>query len=345
MKLQEFSLKCIESCPPPIQCDKPAEVLDMLFKLTEYNYPDSIALPKDYVPPSMAIATPYWTAWLVLLFYVAHNPSHFGPLAWESYPTLRAFMEMCITNQFVFPPPTTAVGEAADNIRSKDVQVHFQTIMVPLPYLEYYVGRIRLKVVWIGSETCSRVSKMHLNVSMQTAVVEKTAILTFEQHLADACNKETIGESNSLLLTSLITMDPNGALRRPPQMILDTLQQYNAHYKIGHLLCRSRDPDFLLDILQRQETNQAMPWLADLVESSEGSFNVLPVQCLCEFLLDSTAAIAAAAAADASGSGGAPKSEEEAKALEVKKRKQRELLRHLQDLLQQSDSDPQVHSV
>ena len=71
-------------------------------------------------------------------------------------------------------------------------------------------------------------------------MVEKTAILTFEQHLADACNKETIGESNSLLLTSLITMDPNGALRRPPQMILDTLQQYNAHYKIGHLLCRSR---------------------------------------------------------------------------------------------------------
>ena len=42
----------------------------------------------------------------MLLFYVAHNPSHFGPLAWESYPTLRAFMEMCITNQFVFPPPT-----------------------------------------------------------------------------------------------------------------------------------------------------------------------------------------------------------------------------------------------
>ena len=49
-----------------------------------------------------------------------------------------------------------------------------------------------------------------------------------------------LAPSRSLLLTSLITMDPNGALRRPPQMILDTLQQYNAHYKIGHLLCRSR---------------------------------------------------------------------------------------------------------
>jgi len=28
-----------------------------------------------------------------------------------------------------------------------------------------------------------------------------------------------------------------------------------------------------------------MPWLAELVEASEGSLEVLPVQCLCEFLL------------------------------------------------------------
>ena len=28
-----------------------------------------------------------------------------------------------------------------------------------------------------------------------------------------------------------------------------------------------------------------MPWLAELVESSAGSLDVLPVQCLCEFLL------------------------------------------------------------
>lgn len=32
-----------------------------------------------------------------------------------------------------------------------------------------------------------------------------------------------------------------------------------------------------------------MPWLADLVQSSEGSLDVLPVQCLCEFLLHDAA--------------------------------------------------------
>lgn len=32
-------------------------------------------------------------------------------------------------------------------------------------------------------------------------------------------------------------------------------------------------------------TSQSMPWLAELVEASEGSLDMLPVQCLCEFLL------------------------------------------------------------
>lgn len=81
-----------------------------------------------------------------------------------------------------------------------------------------------------------------------------------------------ITESTSLLLSQLITMDPTGAPRRPPSIVLDQLQQLNASHKIGHLLCRSRDPDFLLDIIRKQGSSQSMPWLADLVQNSEGSF-------------------------------------------------------------------------
>ena len=96
---------------------------------------------------------------------------------------------------------------------------------------------------------------------------------------------------------------------------------YYFRYILGHLLCRSRSPDFLLDILQRQGSNQAMPWLADLVESSEGSFNVLPVQCLCEFLLNSVSTLMES-------------EESENKDQKTKKRKQKQLLLHLQQLLQ-----------
>lgn len=39
----------------------------------------------------------------------------------------------------------------------------------------------------------------------------------------------------------------------------------------------------------RQGAAQSKPWLADLVESNEGAWNVLPVQCLCEFLLHEAA--------------------------------------------------------
>uniref|UniRef100_A0A2H8TLT6 Integrator complex subunit 1 n=1 Tax=Melanaphis sacchari TaxID=742174 RepID=A0A2H8TLT6_9HEMI len=120
---------------------------------------------------------------------------------------------------------------------------------------------------------------------LQLQSVEKQKILEFESYLAAASTKVTITEQTSLLLSQLMGMDPKGPPRRPPSSILEQLRVMNTNLRIGHLLCRSRDPDFLLDIIQRQGTSQSMPWLADLVNSSEGSLNHLPVQCLCEFLL------------------------------------------------------------
>ncbi|QQP56262.1 Uncharacterized protein FKW44_000862, partial [Caligus rogercresseyi] len=253
---------------PILYIDKPAEIIKCLFQLATYNYPESITLPSDYKPPILAISTAYWKAWMILL-------------ALESYPTLRAFMEMTITNQFMFPPPTIAIGEVAEELKAKEFQIH---------------------------------------------QLERHSILELENHLA---KPNVISESNSLLLPQLITMDPHGDLRKPPEQVLDQLKKLNSLYKIGHLLCRSRKPDFLLDILQRQGSNQAMPWLADLVESSEGSFNVLPVQCLCEFLLNSSSSFIEAESVRVS----------ETEAGMTKRRKQKRLLLHLQNLLQNPNSD------
>lgn len=123
---------------------------------------------------------------------------------------------------------------------------------------------------------------------LQVSALEKTQILEFETHLAAATSKVVITEQNSLLLSQLMLMNPMGVARRPPQHILELLQNQNVGLKLGHLLCRSRKPDLLLDIIQRQGTSQSMPWLADLVQNSDGDFSHLPVQCLCEFLLSSS---------------------------------------------------------
>lgn len=123
---------------------------------------------------------------------------------------------------------------------------------------------------------------------LQVAALERAQILEFETHLAAATSKVVITESNSLLLPQLMLMDTMGVARRPPNQILEQFHMQNATHKLGHLLCRSRKPDLLLDIIQRQGTSQSMPWLADLVQNNEGDFNHLPVQCLCEFLLSNS---------------------------------------------------------
>ena len=126
---------------------------------------------------------------------------------------------------------------------------------------------------------------------------------------------------------SLFTLPSNVVFTSDGALLSSLSSVFFQNYKIGHLLCRSRNPDFLLDILQRQGTSQAMPWLADLVESSEGSFNVLPVQCLCEFLLNSPI------------TNRDEVEEPESDAMNSKKLKQKQLLLHLQDLLQNPKSD------
>lgn len=119
----------------------------------------------------------------------------------------------------------------------------------------------------------------------QILTMEKQKILEFESHLAAASTKMEITEQTSLLLPQLMELRPDGEARRPPQAVLDQLQLLNNSHRMGHLLCRSRNPDFLLDIMSRQGGTAHMPWLAELVHSSEGALAHLPVQCLCEYLL------------------------------------------------------------
>ncbi|KAJ8920096.1 hypothetical protein NQ315_011751 [Exocentrus adspersus] len=231
-----------QDCAPPLVVDK-VEILDFFFNLCSYNYPENITLPIGYVPPKLAIINLYWKVWLILLILAAHNPLSFGSLAWNKYPTLRMFMEMCITNHFSFPPPTMT-----------SLEEDFQ------------------------------------NKEQQVLALEKQIILEFESHLAAASSKQEINEQTSLLLPQLMELRPQGDARRPPQTVLDQLQMLNNTHRLGHLLCRSRHPDFLLDIMSRQGGTAHMPWLAELVHSSEGVLSHLPVQCLCEYLLSTAPA-------------------------------------------------------
>uniref|UniRef100_A0A8C4SG15 Integrator complex subunit 1 n=1 Tax=Erpetoichthys calabaricus TaxID=27687 RepID=A0A8C4SG15_ERPCA len=146
-----------------------------------------------------------------------------------------------------------------------------------------------------------------INRELQISQREKQEILAFESHLAAASTKQTITENNSLLLSQLTSLDPQG----PP--------------RLDHLLCRSR-------LIHSQ-----LPWLADLVQSSEGSLDVLPVQCLCEFLLHDAADDTSSVEEDEEGES---KEQRAKKAPETSKARQ--LLGRLQDLLLGPKADEQT---
>lgn len=94
---------------------------------------------------------------------------------------------------------------------------------------------------------------------LQLAVIEKNQIIEFETHLAAATSKVVITEINSLLISQVMLMDPMGVPRKPPKAVLEQLQILNVSHRLGHLLCRSRKPDLLLEIINRQGTSQSMP--------------------------------------------------------------------------------------
>lgn len=176
-----------------------------------------------------------------------------------------------------------------------------------------------------------------INRELQISQREKQEILAFESHLAAASTKQTITENNSLLLSQLTSLDPQGPPRRPPLQVQEQVKSLNQSLRLGHLLCRSRSPDFLLNIIQRQASSQSMPWLADLVQSSEGSLDVLPVQCLCEFLLHDAADDSLMADDDDEG-----ESKEQRAKKRQRQQKQRQLLGRLQDLLLGPKADEQT---
>ncbi|XP_030646165.1 integrator complex subunit 1 [Chanos chanos] len=176
-----------------------------------------------------------------------------------------------------------------------------------------------------------------INRELQISQKERQEILAFESHLAAASTKQTITETNSLLLSQLTSLEPKGPPRRPPPHIQEQVKSLNQSLRLGHLLCRSRNPDFLLNIIQRQASSQSMPWLADLVQSSEGSLDVLPVQCLCEFLLHDAADDSSSVDDDEEG-----ESKEQRAKKRQRQQKQRQLLGRLQDLLLGPKADEQT---
>lgn len=58
--------------------------------------------------------------------------------------------------------------------------------------------------------------------------------------------------TNNLSFYLMVVFVFRGPPRRPPPQVQEQVKSLNQSLRLGHLLCRSRNPDFLLNIIQRQ---------------------------------------------------------------------------------------------
>ncbi|GBP49811.1 Integrator complex subunit 1 [Eumeta japonica] len=126
-ELVEQAVRRACALPPdddPLPVDK-LELPEYIFQLCQYHHPDNITLPLGYTAPSLAITSLYWRAWLVLVMLAAHNPHSFAEHVYHKYPTLKALIEMCITNEF--NPENVGVVGGADGEAERAAILQLET--------------------------------------------------------------------------------------------------------------------------------------------------------------------------------------------------------------------------
>ncbi|VDP36966.1 unnamed protein product [Schistosoma mattheei] len=107
-----------------------------------------------------------------------------------------------------------------------------------------------------------------------------------ENHSFTSDSSVVITPESSQLINKLVRNNPRGPCRRLPEEQLCYLRFLCQRLHLERRLWNSRNPDFLLDLLHNQANDVvAQPWLMRLVESTGEDLDVLPVQCLCEYLL------------------------------------------------------------
>lgn len=80
-----------------------------------------------------------------------------------------------------------------------------------------------------------------------------------------------------------------GPPRRPPPQIQEQVKTLNQSLRLGHLLCRSRNPDFLLNIIQRQVMDRDRYYaLQNCPDCNTSLLLIVPKDCLCVRLTHNT---------------------------------------------------------
>ncbi|CAH8560564.1 unnamed protein product [Schistosoma rodhaini] len=234
---------------------RPEQLVDLLFASCTY-------LSDQQIPAEMsefAYAQLYWKVTLTCVILAAYCPRTCGSYLWSNFPTVRRLMEIVISSDFI-------------NHSTKESISHNHNVELT----EKMNYEIEVQLI-LRLESC-----LLANNNKNTSTTSKAE----ENHPFTSDSSIVITPESSQLINKLVRNNPRGPCRRLPEEQLRYLRFLCRRLHLERRLWNSRNPDFLLDLLHNQANNVvAQPWLMLLVESTLEDLDVLPVQCLCEYLL------------------------------------------------------------
>ncbi|CAH8541991.1 unnamed protein product [Schistosoma bovis] len=234
---------------------RPEQLVDLLFASCTY-------LSDQQIPAEMsefAYAQLYWKVTLTCIILAAYCPRTCGSYLWSNFPTVRRLMEIVISSDFISPSikDSTSHNPNVDLTEKMNYEIEVQLIL-------------RLESFLLANENKS---------TSTTSNAE-------ENHSFTSDSSVVVTPESSQLINKLVRNNPRGPCRRLPEEQLCYLRFLCQRLHLERRLWNSRNPDFLLDLLHNQANDVvAQPWLMRLVESTGEDLDVLPVQCLCEYLL------------------------------------------------------------
>ncbi|KAG5445068.1 Integrator complex subunit 1, partial [Clonorchis sinensis] len=227
---------------------KAEQLIDLMYASCTYVCEQQ--LPAELA--ELAYASVYWHVSTTTVVLAAHCIQTCGFHLWSNYPTIRRLMEMVITGEFT--SSTRSVSAAWDaSVRETE--------------------------------------RLNAEMELQLIVRLETMLLNPPDNAGNApFTPVVVTPDTSKLVGRLVHNNPRGPCRLPPADVLENFQFLAGKLELGRRLWRCRHPDFLLELLRSQSLTcvSAQPWLMRLVESSGSEFELLPVQCLCEYLLYDT---------------------------------------------------------
>ena len=107
---------------------------------------------------------------------------------------------------------------------------------------------------------------------------------TQQQELSKLANQPSQRQIQEWIINGYVMLDPGENPCDLQRNILEKVERICSNFHLSKILCSSRSPDFLVDIMQRQGAKLAISWLIPIIKDDPAALSNLPVSALIHLL-------------------------------------------------------------